>query len=394
MEVFIVLIVFAPWLYWLKRRFDLKELQAGKKSAGDKLLAAAQEENTLLAERVANLESIVTSVDYELNVRIAKLTEQQSRIALAVPDSARAPRLKAVASGDGTASPQSSTRPSGGRAALAPTIGAEGEFGIGQVIAERYRIERPLGRGGMGAVYLAHDSVLGELIALKVVSAAWGADPAQSADRFRREASAARKVSHPNVIRIHDLGETNGMLFMSMEYFPGKTLGDVVAARGPLSTADLRDIGVQVCDGLGAAHKAGVIHRDLKPGNVLVGERHAVKLIDFGLATATFFQGMTATGLSLGTPEYMSPEQVRGRTVDARSDVYSLGALLYHVATGRPPFAGDSPIAIGFAHCSQEPLPPRQLRSEMSEGLEVAILAAMAKEPGERPALADMRSAL
>jgi len=404
--VFILLAIFAPWLYWLKRRFDLRELEAGKHLEAKKQLAAATEENQLLAERVANLETIVTSVDYELNLRLARLTAEQSRLALAVPESAPAARLQVVPNaGDSSDVPRegAATAPTAANGPVAtaktsPALGGAGdglgELGIGQLLAGRYKVERPLGRGGMGAVYLAHDSVLGELIALKVISSAWGADPGQISDRFRREASAARKVSHRNVIRIHDLGETEGLLFMSMEYFPGKTLAELVARRGPLSGGDLRDILGQVCDGLEAAHTAGVIHRDLKPGNVLVGERHSVKLIDFGLATATFFQGMTATGLSLGTPEYMSPEQVRGRPTDSRSDIYSLGALLYHVTTGRPPFSGDSPIAVGFAHCSQEPTPPRAIRSDLSEALDAAIVGALAKEPNARPTLAELRAAL
>src|SRR5690606_7507931 len=137
-------------------------------------------------------------------------------------------------------------------------------------------------------------------------------DPKALIERFRREAAAARKVSSPNVIRIHDLGEaTGGLLYLSMEYFAGKTLAELVRARGPLGKHDLRDIIGQICDGIEAAHQAGVVHRDLKPQNVLVGERNAVKIIDFGLAKTGFMSGLTATGLLLGTPHYMSPEQVR-----------------------------------------------------------------------------------
>jgi len=270
------------------------------------------------------------------------------------------------------------------------------ELQIGQVLDNRYRIDRLIGRGGMGAVYLAHDEVLDELVALKVVSSAQSSDPAESADRFRREASAARRVMSPNVIRIHDLGQTrSGLLYISMEHFPGRTLADVMQTRGPLPLAELRDILGQVCDGLAAAHEAGVIHRDLKPHNILVGERRAVKIIDFGLAKSTFLRGMTATGLIMGTPHYMSPEQVKGEDVDAASDIYALGALAFHAATGQPPFDGNTPIAVGFAHLTQAPRDPRLLRPDLTEEMGQIILAALAKAPRERPrSAADFKKAL
>jgi eukaryotic-like serine/threonine-protein kinase len=191
------------------------------------------------------------------------------------------------------------------------------------------------------------------------------------------------------VIRIHDLGEARpGLLYLSMEYFQGRTLAEVIAQRGIVPIKDIQDILQQVGSGLEAAHQAGVVHRDLKPSNVLVGERGTVKIIDFGLATTGFGDGLTATGAILGTPHYMAPEQVRGKNVDARSDIYALGALSYHLVTGRPPFSGDNAIAIGFAHLSEPPTPPRQLRKDCPTKLEAAILAALAKSPDDRPASA------
>jgi serine/threonine-protein kinase len=277
--------------------------------------------------------------------------------------------------------------------ALSTTPGA---LQPGDVLANRYRIQRLLGKGGMGAVHLAHDEVLGDVVALKVISSAWAADEAALVERFKREAAAARKVSSPNVIRIHDLGEARpGLLYLSMEYVQGRTLSDVIASRGLVPLADCVDILGQICTGLEAAHQAGVIHRDLKPGNVLVGERNAVKIIDFGLAKATAAEGMTATGMLMGTPYYMSPEQVRGRRVDAASDIYSLGALAYHLVTGRPPFAGDNAIAVGFAHLSEAPPPPRQIRPEISAELDQVIARALAKVPAERPgSAAEFRAAM
>jgi len=251
--------------------------------------------------------------------------------------------------------------------------------------------EGPCNVGGYEAavrelVYLADDEVLGELVALKVISSAFAADEAGMIARFRREAAAARKVSSPSVIRIHDLGEARpGLLYLSMEYFAGRTLTEVIAQRGVVPLKDARDILQQIAAGLEAAHQAGVIHRDLKPSNVLVGERGMIKIIDFGLATTAFGDGLTATGAILGTPHYMAPEQVRGKPVDIRSDIYALGALAYHLVCGRPPFVGDNPIAIGFAHISEPVVPPRQLRKDVSPALDEAILAALAKAPEDRP---------
>lgn len=151
---------------------------------------------------------------------------------------------------------------------------------------------------------------------------------------------------------------------------------------------DVQDILQQIGTGLEAAHQAGVIHRDLKPSNVLIGERGAVKIIDFGLATMQMGEGLTATGAIIGTPHYMAPEQIRGKSVDARTDVYAFGALAYHLVTGRPPFSGDNAIAIGFAHLSEPPPSPRLLRKDCGENLDAAILAALAKSPDDRPATA------
>jgi serine/threonine-protein kinase len=170
-----------------------------------------------------------------------------------------------------------------------------------------------------------------------------------------------------------------------MEYFPGRTLGDVISQRGLVPLGDCRDYLQQICLGLAAAHDAGVIHRDLKPANILVGERGAVKIIDFGLAKATHAEGLTATGMLMGTPHYMAPEQIRGKVVDARADIYALGALSYHLVTGRPPFSGDNAIAVGFAHLSEAPVPPRQLRADLPEAIDRVILQALAKDPAQRP---------
>ena len=343
-------------------------------------------ERKLLVERIENLETIVCGVDLELNQKLNKLIDEQRLIS----DGGLSPATPAA-----TPAPAASGGPDAGheRTMTAPPSPpprsvSTSSRGLlpGDVLANRYRIQRLLGKGGMGAVHLAHDEVLGDVVALKIISSAWAADETAMVERFKREASSARKVSSPNVIRIHDIGEARpGLLYLSMEYVQGRTLADVIAARGLVPIGDCVDILAQICTGLEAAHHAGVIHRDLKPGNVLIGERNAVKIIDFGLAKAVAAEGMTATGMLMGTPYYMSPEQVRGRRVDAASDIYSLGALAYHLVTGRPPFAGENAIAVGFAHLSEIPAPARQLRPEIASELDQTIARALAKEPGGRP---------
>jgi serine/threonine-protein kinase len=367
-----------PGLVYLRNKHKLEsqklELEAknghNKPQETQKLL----EENKLLRERVENLESIVCSVDFEINKKLARLTDEQRSIAQLPAAPAAPAALDKTATAIGT--PQK---------AQPVTTSLE----VGQVLAQRYRVQRLLGKGGMGAVYLADDEVLGELVALKVISSSFASDEAAMIARFRREAAAARKVSSPSVIRIHDLGEARpGLLYLSMEYFAGRTLTEMIAQRGIVPLKDVQDILTQVATGLEAAHQAGVVHRDLKPANVLVGERGAVKIIDFGLATTMAGDGLTATGAILGTPHYMAPEQVRGKPVDARTDIYSLGALAYHLVCGRPPFAGDNAIAIGFAHLSEAPTAPVILRKDCPEKLSAAIVAALGKEPADRPASA------
>jgi serine/threonine-protein kinase len=376
-----VLGTFGIPLYWIKMRAEERrrkhELAVGKAGGGGPEAKLLLEENKLLRERVENLETIVCSVDFELNKKIAKLVDDQRSLILppASPGPA-APGLDKTATAAGPRAP----------AAPAPVSAA---FESGQVVAQRYRIQRCIGQGGMGAVYLADDEVLGELVALKVITCSHTSDEPAMVARFRREAAAARKVSSPSVIRIHDLGEARpGLLYLSMEYFNGRTLAEMIAQRGQVPIKDAQDILQQICAGLEAAHAAGVIHRDLKPSNVLVGERGAVKIIDFGLATTLVGESLTATGAILGTPHYMAPEQVRGKPVDARTDIYALGALAYHLIVGRPPFGGDNAIAIGFAHLSETPPRPRELRKEVSTALDDAIMAALEKSPEQRPSSA------
>ena len=347
-----------------------------------------------LLERIQNLETIVCGVDLELNQKLHKLLDEQKLLTTGAPPLAAVPTSPVGAVNHAPVAPVAIDRTM--TAPPSPARPTASGVQPGDVLANRYRVQRLLGKGGMGAVYLAHDDVLGDLVALKVISSAWAANEAAMIERFKRECAAARKVSSPYVIRIHDLGEARpGLLYLSMEYVQGRTLSELIASRGLVPIGDCVDILGQICHGLTAAHDSGVIHRDLKPSNVLVGERNAVKIIDFGLAKATAADGLTATGMLMGTPYYMSPEQVRGRRVDAASDVYSLGALAYHLVTGRPPFAGENAIAVGFAHLSEIPAPPRQIRPDVPADLDAAIMRALAKEPAERPrSPAELRAAI
>jgi eukaryotic-like serine/threonine-protein kinase len=400
---------------------------AGNAGVSAKELAELKAERKLLTERIENLETIVCSVDYELNQKVARLLEEQrSMIALPAPAAVgpavatAAPVIAAEAHGEKAAAgvpdedtdrdPQKPDKPevaaAARRAAVAtsatltampgtpgsPVAGSGppgehvSELRVGSVLANRYRVQRLLGRGGMGAVYLCDDEVLGEMVALKVISSAWAADQAAMTERFKREAQAARRVSSPSVIRIHDLGEAPPrFLYLSMEYFPGRTMSQVIAQRGMVPLSDCKDYLGQVCEGLAAAHDVGVVHRDLKPGNILIGERNAVKVIDFGLAKATAVEGLTATGALLGTPHYMSPEQIRGKNVDARADIYSLGALAFHLIGGRPPFGGENAIAVGFAHLSEAPPALRTLRPDVPEAIEKMVAKALSKDASDRP---------
>jgi eukaryotic-like serine/threonine-protein kinase len=387
-----VMIVFIVTYY----RFRAKQLALEeKKEPNRKLLEAADKEKKALEARIQNLESIVCSVDFELNQRMNRVLAEHSVIQ-------RVPLLQAPNPGGTMAASKPPT--SGGARAAQPSGHEEtqpgyayGQLAPGQVVLGRYTIERELGRGGMGAVYLARDSKLSERVALKTISAVLAADPEELVQRLRLEVQAARKVTHPNVIRIHDLGEDGPLIFISMEYIEGETLHARVKRLAQLPISEARSLLLDVTAGVAAAHAAGIIHRDLKPQNVLVagGTARAVKVIDFGLAKSSFSSGMTATGLIMGTPEYMAPEQVRGRRSDSRTDVYALGAIAYYMLTGKPPFTADTPIAVGFAQVHETPVRPRELRPEVPQKVEEIVLRALEKDPLSRYRdAAELREAL
>jgi eukaryotic-like serine/threonine-protein kinase len=257
----------------------------------------------------------------------------------------------------------------------------------GQPFDGRYRVLGRLGVGGMATVYLAEDSSLGRKVALKVMAERYAED-GEFVERFRREAQAAARLNHPNIIAVYDRGEADGRPYIAMEYLQGRTLKQVIQKEGPLSPERAIAVTMQVLAGLRYAHEHGVVHRDVKPHNVLVGDDGRIKVTDFGIAHAGDPQ-MTEVGSIVGTAQYLSPEQARGRSVGPQTDIYSLGVVLYEMLAGRVPFEGDSSVAIAMQHVSDEPPPLRSLAPLVPESLGMVVGHAMLKDPSQRYASAD-----
>ncbi|MDQ4132673.1 MAG: Stk1 family PASTA domain-containing Ser/Thr kinase, partial [Actinomycetota bacterium] len=251
-----------------------------------------------------------------------------------------------------------------------------------QVFTDRYQIVRHLARGGMAEVYLARDLLLDRPVALKVLFPEFAHDRS-FVERFRREARAAANLNHPNIVSIYDWGEESGTYFIVMEYVDGRTLRDVIRSEGPLLSQRAAEIGADIGAALAFAHANGLIHRDVKPGNVLISGH--VKVTDFGIARAADPQeSLTQTGAVMGTATYFSPEQAQGMPLDGRSDVYSLGVVLYEMVAARPPFVGDTPVAIAYQHVREEPVPPSHHNHDVPHEFEAIILKAMSKDRSER----------
>ncbi len=257
------------------------------------------------------------------------------------------------------------------------------ELTTGSTFADRYQIIEELGRGGMGQVYKVMDTKVKDKVALKLLKPEIASDK-KTIERFSNELKFARKIRHKNVCQMFDLNEEKGIHYITMEYVPGEDLRSMIRMSGQLSVGTAVNIAKQICEGLADAHKLGVVHRDLKPQNVMIDRDGIARIMDFGIARSIRAKGITAAGVMVGTPEYMSPEQVEGKEVDERSDIYSLGIILYEMTTGKVPFEGDTPFTIGVKHKSEAPIDPRELNSHIPEDLSHLILKCMEKEKEKR----------
>jgi eukaryotic-like serine/threonine-protein kinase len=252
-----------------------------------------------------------------------------------------------------------------------------------RTLAGRYDVESVLGHGGMAEVYLGRDRVLGRPIALKILSPQYARDSTFVA-RFRREAQAAAALNHPNVVSVFDTGSEDGTHYIVMEYVQGKTLAQAIQEDAPILPERAVEIGDAVARALGFAHAAGIVHRDVKPGNIMLTPSGDVKVMDFGIARATSSESLTQTATVLGTATYLSPEQARGEAVDARSDIYSLGVVLYEMLTARPPFDGDSPVSVAYKHVREDPVPPSKTNGDVTPQLDAVVMKCLAKNRDNR----------
>jgi serine/threonine protein kinase len=340
-------ILMSPILLWMRYRHQLSREKIKELAAHP----AEQGKVKRLEERLENLETLIVRLDTEINSQLE-----------------RSLTLGRVITTDDQA----------GRSQMPTTF-----MNVASALEARYQVLKELGRGGMGIVFQAHDKQLKEQVAIKILSPMLSND-ADALERLKREVSAARRISHSNVIRTYDIAESNGLHYVSMEYFPGTSLKEYVKQHGALSVMEAYNIGLQICNGLEAAHAQGIVHRDLKSQNIIIDSTQHIKIIDFGLAFMTHMQGLTATGLIMGTPEYMAPEQVAGKKVDERADLYSLGIILYEIFTGKVPFTGDSAISIGFQQMKDPPQRPQEINPQVPPEVERVILKALEKDPSHR----------
>src|SRR4051812_33260077 len=259
---------------------------------------------------------------------------------------------------------------------------------VGRLFSDRYEIQREIAQGGMAEVFLGHDRLLDRPVAVKALFPEYAREPS-FVERFRREAQAAANLNDPNIVAIYDWGQESGTYFIVMEYVEGRSLRDLLRAEAPLDPNLTAEVGAEIASALAFAHRSGVVHRDVKPGNVLLTRAGNVKVTDFGIARAGASDALTQTGSVMGTATYFSPEQAQGEPVDGRSDVYSLGVVLYEMSTGVAPFTGDSPVAVAYKHVREEATPPSQRNPDVPSDLEHIIVTAMAKDPDLRYQTAD-----
>jgi len=257
------------------------------------------------------------------------------------------------------------------------------ELQRGTLFAGRYEVIEELGAGGMGRVYRVHDTKLNEEVALKLIRPEFGADK-RTVERFHNEIKLARKIRHKNVCGTHDLHEEGRTLYLTMEYVRGEDLKSLLHRTKTLTVGVALSISRQVAEGLAEAHKLGIVHRDLKPGNVMIDKEGQAKIMDFGIARAMREKGITGAGAIVGTPEYMSPEQVEGKETDQRADIYALGVILFEMVTGQVPFEGDTPFSIANKHKSEPPPIPKKLAPQIPEALNKLILRSLEKDKAKR----------
>src|SRR5690349_9655630 len=256
-----------------------------------------------------------------------------------------------------------------------------------KILNNRYELEQKIGEGGMARVYRGRDLRLNRRIAVKVLHSHYASDPG-FLQRFHHEAQAAANLRHPNIVDVYDVGLDGDIHYIVMEYVEGSDLKALLARSGALPVEQAVAIAEAVANGLSAAHRVGLVHRDIKPQNIIVGPGGQVKITDFGIAKSALSTAMTETGVTFGTADYISPEQARGQPANPRSDIYSLGVTLFEMLAGRLPFVGDSAISVAMQHVSEEPPPPRMFNPRIPPQLELLVLRTLSKDPDERPATA------
>ncbi len=268
---------------------------------------------------------------------------------------------------------------------LAPPIDIPDEAlrELRQATGNRYTVVKRLGSGGMAHVYLARHAVLGRPLVIKVLHRSLALEP-EMRERFRREAEAASRLVHPYICAIADMGTSGDLEYLAMPYYAGGSLADLLSRRKTVSAGTAASVAAQVATALDYAHRHGVVHRDIKPDNILFDEDGNVALTDFGIATARFHGRLTASGRAMGTPHYMSPEQAMGRLVDGRSDLYAVGLLLYEMLLGHPPFDGDDSYAVGYKHVHEAPVAPEQVDTRVPAALSAIVMKCLAKQASDR----------
>jgi serine/threonine protein kinase len=266
---------------------------------------------------------------------------------------------------------------------LVEVRGERGETVIGKLLGNRYELLEQVGGGGMALVYRAKDVYLNRIVAIKILREQFTSDE-EFVTRFRREAQAVASLSHHNIVSIYDVGQDGGTYYLVMEMVEGRDLKALIKEKSPFSTRETVELATQICDALAHAHEHQIIHRDIKPHNIIITSEGKAKVTDFGLARAVSMATVTHTGNIMGSVHYFSPEQARGEIADEKSDIYSLGVVLYEMVTGKLPFEGESPISIALSKIQNDPVVPSEINPQIGEALEKVILRAMAKDPRKR----------